>query len=33
MIIAENGPLLCHADEILTRATNQYWRVGNSDGK
>ena len=33
MIIAENGPLLCHVDEILTRATSQYWRVGNSDGK
>ena len=33
MIIAENGPLLYHADKILARAMNQYWRVGNSDGK
>ena len=29
MIIAENGPLLHHADEILERAMNQYWAVEN----
>ena len=33
MIIAENGPLLHHADEILERAMNQYLRVANRDGK
>ena len=33
MIIAENGPLLHHADEMLERAMNQYWRVVNCDGK
>ena len=33
IVIAENGPLLHHADEILARAMNQYWRVGNSDSK
>ena len=33
MIIAENGPLLHHADEMLERAMNQYWRVANRDGK
>ena len=33
MIIAENGPLLHHADEMLERAMNQYWRVANCDGK
>ena len=33
IIIAENGPLLNHADEILERAMNQYWRVANRDGK
>ena len=33
MIIAENGRLLHHADEILAREMNQYWRVGNSDSK
>ena len=29
MIIAENGPLLHHADEMIERAMNQYWRVAN----
>ena len=33
IIIAENEPLLHHADEILERAMNQYWRVANRDGK
>ena len=33
MIIAENGPLLYHDDEILERAMNLYWRVANSDGR
>ena len=33
MIIAENGPLLHHADEMLERAMNQYWRVANCDDK
>ena len=33
MIIAENGPLLHHAAEILDRAMNQYWTVANSDDK
>ena len=33
IIIAENGPLLNHADERLERAMNQYWRVANRDGK
>ena len=33
MIIAENGPLLHHAGEILERAMNQYWRVANRYGK
>ena len=33
MIIAENGPLLHHAGEILERAMNQYWRVANCYGK
>ena len=31
MIIAVNGPLLHHADEMLERAINQYWRVANRD--
>ena len=30
MIIAENRPLLHHADEILERAMNRYWRVAKS---
>ena len=29
MIVAENGPLLHHADEMIERAMNQYWRVAN----
>ena len=33
IIIAENEPLLHHADEILERAMNQYWRVANRNGK
>ena len=33
IIAAENRPLLHHADEILERVINQYWRVGNRDGK
>ena len=33
MIIAENGPVLHHADEILERKMNQYWKVANRDGK
>ena len=33
MTIPENKPLLHHADEMLARALNQYWRVANSDGK
>ena len=33
MIIAENGPLLHHADKILERAMNQYWTVANRDCK
>ena len=33
MIIAENGPLLHHADEMLERPMNQYWRIANRDGK
>ena len=35
MVVAENGPLLHHNDEILKRAINQYWRVANmiSDSK
>ena len=33
MIIAENVPLLHHADEILERAMNQCLRVANRDGK
>ena len=33
MIIAENGPLLHHTNEMLERAINQYWRVENRDGK
>ena len=33
MIIAENGSVLHHADEILERAMNQYWKVANNDGK
>ena len=33
IIAAENRPLLHHADEILERVINQYWRVGNHDGK
>ena len=33
MIIAENGPLLHNAGEILERAMSQYWRVANRDGK
>ena len=33
IIIAENGPLLNHADEILEGAMSQYWRVANRDGK
>ena len=32
MIMAENGSLLHHADEILERAMKQYWRVANRDG-
>ena len=33
MIIAENGPLLHHTNEMLERAINQYCRVANRDGK
>ena len=33
IIAAESRPLLHHADEILERVMNQYWRVGNHDGK
>ena len=33
IIFAENGALLNHADKILERATNQYWRVANRNGK
>ena len=33
MIIAENRSLLHHGDEILERAINQYWSVGNSFSK
>ena len=33
MVIAENGPVLHHADEILERKMNQYWKVANRDGK
>ena len=33
MIIAENGSLLHHADEILERGMNQYLRVANNYGK
>ena len=33
VIIAENRPLLHHADEILERAMNQYWRVAKCYGK
>ena len=33
MIIAENRPLLHHADEILERAMNRYWRVAKRYGK
>ena len=33
IIIAENGPLLHHTNEMLERAINQYWRVANRDGK
>ena len=30
MVIAENGPLLHHADRILERSMNEYWKVHNS---
>ena len=33
VIIAENRTLLHHADEILERAMNQYWRVAERYGK
>ena len=33
LIIADNGSLLHHADEILERAMNQYWMVANRDDK
>ena len=33
MIIAENGPLLHHTNEMLERAINQFWSVANRDGK
>ena len=33
LIIADNGSLLHHVDEILERAMNQYWMVANRDDK
>ena len=33
MIIAENGPLLQCADDILIKAMNHYWKVKNDNGK
>ena len=33
MVIAENGPLLHQADEILERAMNSYWKKSTKDGK
>ena len=33
MVIAENGPLLHHADEILELAMDRYWRKNTVNGK
>ena len=34
MSIAENGPLLQHADVLLERAMNKYWKKsGNAKGE
>ena len=33
MIIAENGPLLQHADTILEKALENYWKSGGKDGE
>ena len=33
MIIAENGPLLQCADDILNKAMNHYWKVKYDNGK
>ena len=33
MIIAENGPLLQYADNILEKAMNQYWKENTATGK
>ena len=32
MIIAENGPLLQHADSILQKAMENLWKSGGKDG-
>ena len=33
IIIAENGPLLQHADPILEKAMENYWKSGEKDGE
>ena len=33
MEISENGPLLQHADNIIERAMNKYWRQNSVNGK
>ena len=33
MVIAENGPLLHHADTILERAMDKYWKENSANGK
>ena len=33
MIIAENGPLLQHADPTLEKAMENYWKSGEKDGE
>ena len=32
MVIAENGPLLQHADSIIENAMEHYWKSGDKDG-
>ena len=33
MEISENGPLLHHADTIIERAMDKYWRENSANGK
>ena len=33
MEISENGPLLHHADNIIERAMNKYWRESSANGR